>query len=126
MEDYKKRWEIETLFGCLKTRGFNFESTHLTDMERITRLVAVLAIAFSWCHITGEWAQTQKPIKIKKHGRKTKSIFRYGLDILREILFNMNGKIRNFKKMVDLLGKSLGSSALDRSMEQNDKFLSCT
>jgi hypothetical protein len=27
--DYASRWGIETLFGCLKTRGFCLESTHL-------------------------------------------------------------------------------------------------
>jgi hypothetical protein len=24
LEDYAKRWEIETLFGCLKKKGFDF------------------------------------------------------------------------------------------------------
>ena len=127
MEDYKTRWEIETLFGCLKTRGFDFEATHLTDTERIKKLVAVLAIAFCWCHITGEWAQTQKPIKIKKHARKAVSIFRYGLDVLREILLDISEKIKDFKKMIDLLVKFIGSSDLDsKPMKQTDKFLSCT
>jgi len=120
MEDYKKRWEIETLFGCLKTRGFNFEATHITNLERIKKLVAILAITFSWCHITGEWAQSQKPAKIKKHGRKAKSIFREGLDMLRGILLNMTDKLGDFKKMVSLLVKLIGSSRLDgMSIKQN-------
>ena len=127
MEDYKIRWEIETLFGCLKTRGFNFESTHLTDPERIKKLVAVLAIAFCWCHITGEWAQTLKQIKIKKHGRKAESIFRLGLDILREIVLNISEKLNDFKKMVNLLVKYLASSDSHyERMKQNHGILSCT
>ena len=28
------RWAIETLFGILKSRGFNLEDTHLKEMER--------------------------------------------------------------------------------------------
>ena len=127
MSDYKTRWEIETLFGCLKTRGFNFESTHLIDTERIKKLVAVLAIAFCWCHITGEWARAQKPIKIKKHGRKAISIFRCGLDVLREIVLNISEKMNDFKKMVNLLVKWINSSAnCSKLMKQNDNFLSCT
>ena len=27
LEKYRKRWEIETLFACLKTRGFRMEDT---------------------------------------------------------------------------------------------------
>ncbi|KCZ09755.1 hypothetical protein J973_4206, partial [Acinetobacter baumannii 26016_7] len=30
------RWEIETLFSCLKGRGFNLENTRLTDPRRVT------------------------------------------------------------------------------------------
>jgi len=90
VEDYAKRWEIETLFGCLKTRGYNFEDTHLTKPERIDKLLAVLAIAFAWAHIIGEWLHEQKPLKVKNHGRPIKSIFRYGLSKLRNVLANFN------------------------------------
>ena len=31
---YRERWSIENLFGCLKTRGFNFENTHITNLDR--------------------------------------------------------------------------------------------
>jgi len=103
MDDYRLRWEIETLFACLKTRGFNFESTHLTKLDRIDKLVAVLAITFSWCHITGEWLNEQAPIKIKKHGRRAVSIFRYGLNWLREIVFNPNGNKYRYNQVVRLL-----------------------
>ena len=79
---YGLRWEIETLFGCFKGRGFHFEDTHMTDKERIKKLVALLAIAFSWAHRTGEWQHEHKPIKLKTHGSPAKSLFRYGLDFL--------------------------------------------
>jgi len=107
METYARRWEIETLFECLKSRGFRFESTHLTEPERINKLGAVLAITFCWCHLTGEWLHKRNPIPIKKHGRKAKSIFRLGLDHLREMLLNISEKMQNFKKMILLLRKQL-------------------
>jgi hypothetical protein len=113
MDDYRLRWEIETLFACLKTRGFNFESTHLTKLDRIEKLVAVLAITFSWCHITGEWLHEQTPIKIKKHGRRAVSIFRYGLNLLREIVFNLNDNKRKYNQVVRLLSIRLDNAALN-------------
>jgi len=90
MQDYKNRWEIETLFGCLKSRGFRLEETHITDPDRLKKLIALLAIAFSWAHIVGEWLAQIKPIKIKKHGRLAKSIFRLGFDHLRRIFVNFD------------------------------------
>ena len=76
IKTYGLRWEIETLFGCLKRRGFNFEDTRLIDRERIKKLMALLAIAFAWAHKTGEWRNEEKPIKLKKHGRPAISLFR--------------------------------------------------
>ena len=32
---YSIRWEIETLFGCLKTKGLNVEDTRITTRERV-------------------------------------------------------------------------------------------
>jgi hypothetical protein len=85
---YAKRWSIENLFGCLKTRGFNFENTHIVHLDRIEKLLALLAITFTICHVLGIWRNEIEPIKIKPHKRKAKSLFRYGLDFLRNLLFH--------------------------------------
>jgi hypothetical protein len=90
---YALRWEIETLFSCLKGRGFNFEDTHIVDRERIKKLIVLLAVAFCWAHKTGEWRHECRPIKIKKHGRAEVSLFRYGLDYLVDVLANVFFKI---------------------------------
>lgn len=88
--DYAHRWGIETLFGCLKTRGFCLESTHLQDPERLSRMVALLSIALCWAVRVGEWVSQYQPITIKKHGRKARSVFRVGFDHLRRVLLNLN------------------------------------
>jgi hypothetical protein len=76
---------IESLFACLKTRGFNFENTHLVHLDRISKLLGILAIAFTFAYTVGIWRHSIKPIKLKPHGRKAMSTFRYGLDYLRRI-----------------------------------------
>ncbi|PSB13137.1 IS4 family transposase, partial [Phormidesmis priestleyi ULC007] len=52
--DYALRWGIETLFGCLKTRGFCLEATQIKDPERLKKLIALLTLAFCWAHRVGE------------------------------------------------------------------------
>lgn len=105
LSDYAKRWEIETLFGCLKTRGFCLEATHVTDTERLKKLLALVALAFCWAHVVGEWLSAQKPLPIKKHGRKAVSIFRHGLDHLRHILCNQLCEAERvaFRRVIKLL-----------------------
>jgi hypothetical protein len=66
IDAYADRWQIETLFGCLKSRGFNLEDTHLVDPERLGRLFALLALAFAWTYRTGELLNEQQPIRSKK------------------------------------------------------------
>jgi hypothetical protein len=62
-------------------------------------------IAFVWCYKIGDYIDSSiKPIKIKKHGSRTVSIFRYGLDYLSRTMIT---KINNLN--IDVL-----------------KFLSCT
>ena len=88
IESYAHRWQIETLFSCLKSRGFNFEDTHVTDRRRLKCLLVVAVIAFCWAHRVGEWQHEQvKAINVKKHQRLAKSIFRVGLDCISEALF---------------------------------------
>lgn len=54
IDAYADRWQVETWFGCLKTRGFNFEDTHLRDTPRLSKMMGLLALAFAWSHRTGE------------------------------------------------------------------------
>ena len=83
---YRQRWGIETLFGALKTRGFNLEDTRVTKEDRWQKLVALLALTFCWCHRVGLWLQEQKAHKPKQHGRLPQSVFRRGLDCLRRLV----------------------------------------
>ena len=91
---YGERWGIEVFFAACKTRGFNFEDTHVTMPERIFNLLFLIALAFVWAIKTGEWLinnGTRIPIKKIKH-RKAKlySIFRIGFDHLQErLLYHM-------------------------------------
>lgn len=96
LRDYALRWKIENLFGCLKSRGFCLEETHITERERLEKLLALLTVAFCWAYIAGEWLARTTPIKIKKHGRLAKSIFRHGFDYLRRILCNQDCPIKRF------------------------------
>ncbi|MFN7946977.1 MAG: IS4 family transposase [Blastocatellia bacterium] len=90
VEQYARRWEIETLFAALKTRGFCLEQTHLRDPERLSRLLALLALTFCWCHKVGEWLHAQQALKLNKYGRRPKSLFRRGFDHLRRLIVNFS------------------------------------
>ncbi|MEI6379369.1 MAG: IS4 family transposase [Cyanobacteriota bacterium ELA615] len=101
--DYAHRWGIETLFGCFKTRGFCLKSTHFTDSDRLSKLLALMALALCWAIKTGEWLSSHCPIKIKKHGRLAKSVFRYGLDFLRSIFTDLDLKYNDFLQSLQFL-----------------------
>lgn len=47
---YKRRWQIECLFGDIKTRGLNMEDTKLTQPAKLSLLMAVVALALAWAH----------------------------------------------------------------------------
>jgi len=103
MEDYAKRWKIEVLFQSLKERGFNFEDANLKEEECLQLLFAVIAIAFCWAYHVGAWLNEQKPIRMKKHQRPAKSIFRYGFDRLRNNLLNPQDKQEELHEVLILL-----------------------
>ena len=103
IELYKKRWEIETLFGCLKKRGFRMEETHLSRPERIEKLFFVLVIAFCWAYKLGHIKRLTEPIKIKNHSRLLFSFFRYGFDEIRKVFFNIEGYLKKFKSILKVI-----------------------
>ena len=106
-EEYKKRWGIETLFGALKSRGFNLEDTRLQDPERLSRLLALLALAFTWAFVVGQWQAVVKELKLKKHGYPPKSIFRLGLNMLCRLVTNLEHfDLVAWRKVINLLSCS--------------------
>lgn len=98
---YKERWQIETAFKALKTSGFNIEDTHLTDIDRIAKLFSLVLVAFVWVYKAGIFLDSICPIKIKKHGRRAKSLFKYGLTYLANMLFSND--IDKFKECCEFL-----------------------
>ena len=98
---YGERWGIEVFFGACKKRGFNFEDTHVTKLNRIANIVFLVAIAFCWALKTGEYLLDnghQIPIKIlKKRRAKLFSIFRIGFDRLKELLLNFLSVINEMR-----------------------------
>ena len=103
LSDYRLRWGIETLFAALKTRGFNLESTHFRHPERLSKLVALLALAFCWAMLTGLWQHQRQPIPLKAHGRRAKSLFRNGCDFLRRTFTDLPLRRAEFNQVLHLL-----------------------
>lgn len=82
---YSQRWAIENLFAALKTRGFNFEDTHLTCTVKLENLLGLLCLTAFWAVQLGELMASCQPIKLKAHGRRAVSVFRAGLDALERL-----------------------------------------
>lgn len=84
---YQKRWEIETTFRAMKSSGCNIEDTPLRNRERIARLFAMVCIALVWAYLVDEHKDIYvKPIRILKHGRRAKSLAKYGLEEISNVL----------------------------------------
>ncbi|MBN8749642.1 MAG: transposase [Variovorax sp.] len=50
LDAYRHRWQIECLFADTKTRGFNIGDTRLTNPQKLSLLLAILALALAWTH----------------------------------------------------------------------------
>ena len=99
-------------FSCLETRGFRREETHMSDPGEIKKLIALLALAFLWCHRLGEEKDKEEPIKVKKHERRANNLFRYGLDYLRKLISPFNRQLTWFKIALSLFERNLSTMTL--------------
>lgn len=89
---YALRWRIEQLFKELKSSGFRLEDTHLTQLERLATLLALVAITYCWVIKAGVQVARKTPRLTRKlkHGRPRFSILRIGLDAVREAFWSGN------------------------------------
>jgi len=93
LENYKVRWEIETMFKAFKTHGFNIEDTNLQEIDRVKKLIALVSLAFCWCYLIGALEmESGKLIPIRKHGRPQYTVFYFGLELLSEAIYQSDNK----------------------------------
>jgi len=62
LDDYKRRWEIETLFKASKSQGFDFEATHLTMLDRIEGTIQLLQLGHWGAALEGQDERVKKTV----------------------------------------------------------------
>ena len=50
LKPYRRRWQIECLFGDSKTRGLNMEDTRLTQPVKLNTLLVIITLAMAWAY----------------------------------------------------------------------------
>lgn len=92
---YRQRWQIETMFRALKSRGFNLEDSHIADPGRMRKLLTLLAIAFIWACRAGAWLNARKPVAKVRLGTGTVpeiSLFSLGIAFISRAIIVSNSK----------------------------------
>ena len=84
---YRKRAHIETFFSDQKSRGFHLHKSHLSDPERLTRLLIASCLAYLWLVYLGVCALHDDWLKcLHRRDRCDLSLFRLGVRLLARCL----------------------------------------
>ena len=76
---YAKRFKIETMFSDFKSRGFNLSKSHVSQPERVARLLIAVCIAYIWVVYLGTLARKEDLHKIiHRTDRCDLSLFQLG------------------------------------------------
>ena len=84
---YQKRFRIETFFSDQKSRGFHIHKSHISDPQRLSRLLIAACLAYIWIVYLGAlcekygWREV-----IHRRKRCDLSLFQLGLRILEHFL----------------------------------------
>ena len=84
---YEKRFRIETFFSDQKSRGFHIHKSHISDPQRLSRLLIAACLAYIWIVYLGSLCEKEgwrEHIHRKK--RCDLSLFQLGLRILEHFL----------------------------------------
>src|SRR6266850_1032508 len=84
---YQKRFRIETFFSDQKSRGFHLHKSHISDPQRLSRLLIAACLAYIWIVYLGSLCEKEgwrEHIHRKK--RCDLSLFQLGLRFLEHFL----------------------------------------
>ena len=80
---YQKRFRIETFFSDQKSRGFNLQKSHLSDVDRLSRLLMASCLAYIWIVYLGDLCEREGWREvIHRRSRCDLSLFQLGLRLL--------------------------------------------
>jgi hypothetical protein len=84
---YEKRFRIETFFADQKSRGFHIHKSHISDVQRLSRLLIAACLAYIWIVYLGSVCEKDqwRPI-IHRSNRCDLSLFQLGLRLLEYFL----------------------------------------
>src|SRR5262245_27685866 len=84
---YEKRFRIETFFSDQKSRGFHIHKSHMSDVQRLSRLLIAACLAYIWIVYLGAVCEKDqwRPI-IHRRKRCDLSLFQLGLRLLEHLL----------------------------------------
>ena len=57
---YEKRFRIETFFSDQKSRGFHIHKSHISDAQRLSRLLIAACLAYIWVVYLGSVCETEQ------------------------------------------------------------------
>ena len=84
---YQKRFRIETFFSDQKSRGFHIHKSHLSDVQRLSRLLIAACLAYIWVVYLGALCEKEQwRAIIHRTQRCDLSLFQLGLRFLEYIL----------------------------------------
>ena len=87
MQYYRKRAKIETFFSDQKSRGFHIHKSHMSDPDRLKRLLIAACLAYIWMIYLGDLADKQGwRGRIERTDRADLSLFQLGLRFLAYLL----------------------------------------
>jgi DDE family transposase len=77
--EYRLRWRVEATFQDSKSRGWDWEASHVRALDRVDRLLLVLFLLFWWlAHLAATCIHHGKRDRYDRADRRDKGIFRLG------------------------------------------------
>jgi Transposase DDE domain len=84
---YQKRFRIEPFFSDQKSRGFHIHQSHISDPQRLSRLLIAACLAYIWIVYLGSLGETEGWRElIHRKKRCDLSLFQWGLRVLEDFL----------------------------------------
>jgi len=79
LTEYKLRWRVESTFQDLKSRGWDWEESHVRRLDRVDHMLFVLFLMVWWlAHLAASCIHHGRRDRYDRHDRRDKGIFRLG------------------------------------------------